>query len=65
MERNGQNITAAVKNILRPVAVMVVDINDRDFPLATQLLRRQSGIVEIAKAAKGTVLCPVTIIVCF
>src|ERR1700722_5088412 len=54
VQRGEQNIASFVKNILRVIAVVVVDVEDRDAvsPAVAQVLRRQCGVVEKAIAAE-------------
>ena len=56
VDRDHQDVRAAIEDLLRAVAVMGVDIEDRDAPeAAAQTLRRDCRVVEVAEAA-----CPIT-----
>ena len=54
MQRGEQDIAPFVKNILRAIAVVVVDVEDGNpsRPAVAQALRRQGGVVEEAIAAE-------------
>ncbi len=55
MNRDRQHVVAAIEDLLGAIAVMGIDVEDRDLAeLRAQALGRDGGVVEIAEAA-GTV----------
>ena len=59
MNRKCQHILPTVEDVLLSVAVMVVNIQYSDLSELTEMMGGNSGIVEVAKAAKEATLCVV------
>ena len=56
MNRYGQDIRSAIENILLPVSVMIVDIQNRHPAVGAQIIRRRRAVVEVTKPAETSPL---------
>src|SRR5215813_13642351 len=56
MDRHGQYVGTIIEDLLLAVAVVIVDVEDRDLAVARQQIRGDGAVVEIAEAAEGACL---------
>src|SRR5262249_32081703 len=56
MDRHGQYVGTIIEDLLLAVAVVIVDVEDRDLAVARQQVRGDGAVVEIAEAAEGACL---------
>src|SRR5262249_9689694 len=53
VDRDGQHVGTIVEDLLLPVTVVIVDIEDRDLAVARQEVGGDGAVVEVAETAKG------------
>src|SRR5690606_3666118 len=56
MNRHGQDVGTRVENLLLPIAVMIVDVENRNPAVTAHVIGRDRGVAKIAEAAERAVL---------
>src|SRR5262249_20692165 len=53
VDRHGQHVGTVIEDLLLAVAVVIVDVEDRDLAVARQKVRGDGAVIEVAEAAEG------------